>query len=65
MTIPFTIPNFTIPITARLELQFGGQWKAWALPLGISWGQCDLNHAPCITFQFLCVYITLMVFKKL
>lgn len=64
MTLPFTLPSFTWSVSARFELQGGGKCNEWALPFGLSWGQCDFNHATCITFQFLCAHITLMVYKK-
>lgn len=60
----FIIPDFIFSFTSQLELQVGGNLNAWALPFGYSWGQCDFNHAKCFTFQFLYLYITLMVFKK-
>ena len=60
----FRIPKLQMPFTQRFELQFGTDFHGWALPFGLSAGPCDLNYATCITLQFLCLYATLMMYRR-
>ena len=62
----FNIPRLEWPIgvTGKWEIQFGTDFHGWALPFGLSAGQCDFNHATCITLQFLCLYVTLMIYRN-
>ena len=47
----------------RFQIQFGTDFNGWAIPFGISAGQCDFECATCVTLQFFCLYVTLMVYK--